>query len=165
MKLYYSLLLTLLLLTTSCGFHLRGSQDSGMSAISAIKLNDSSAPGIGTEVRSLLESSGTRISAADATAEYSLVLAEQYLNKAILSVSAITGKIEEYQLTLTVKMTVADKDQNELLSGQLIRITRDYAFDEEAVLGSATEQRILEQEMSRQAASQIIRRLAALTRN
>ena len=165
MKLYYSLLLSLLLLTSSCGFHLRGSQDSGMSAISAIKLNDNGAPGIGAEVRSLLESSGTRITAPDETAPYSLVLTEQYLNKAILSVSAITGKIEEYQLTLTVKMTVADKDQNELLSGQLIRITRDYAFDDEAVLGSATEQRVLEQEMSRQAASQILRRLAALTRN
>lgn len=165
MKLHYALLLALLLLTTSCGFHLRGSQGYGITGISSITVTDSGAPGVGTEVRSLLEASGTRIAPASDAADYSLVVSEQYMNKAILSVSAITGKIEEYQLTLTVKMTVTDKDRNELLSGQLIRITRDYAFDDEAVLGSVTEQRVLEQEMSRQAASQIIRRLAALTRN
>jgi LPS-assembly lipoprotein len=165
MKLYYSLLLALLLLTTSsCGFHLRGSQGYSVSGLETISLTDNSAPGVGAEVRSLLEASGTRIAPAGETGVYSLVVSEQYVNKAILSVSAITGKIEEYQLTLSVKMTLTDADQNELLSGQLIRITRDYAFDDEAVLGSVSEQRVLEQEMSRQAASQIVRRLAALTR-
>jgi LPS-assembly lipoprotein len=164
MKLHYSLLLALLLLTTSCGFHLRGSQPGKATAISSIAISDISAAGVGTEVKALLRAYGTSITASVDDAEFGLQLADQLLNKTVLSVSAIDGKVEEYQLTLTVRMTVTRADKTELLTGQQIRVTRDYAFDDDAVLGSVSEQRLLEQEMTRQAASQIIRRLSALTR-
>lgn len=163
MKLQFSLLLLALLLTSSCGFHLRGSQSATSTTIARIAINDASATGVGNEVKIQLNDAGTTIVASPDGTEFTLSLAEQLLNKSVLSVSAITGKAEEYQLVLTVKMTVTGADQTELLSGQQIRITRDYAFNDEALLGSVSEQRLLEQEMIRQAASQIIRRLNALT--
>lgn len=162
MKIHYSLLLALLL-TTSCGFHLRGSQTGTAIEIASIAVSDTTATGVGNEVRALLQGYGTTIAASPSEAEFGLQLTDQLLNKSVLSVSPIDGKVEEYQLTLTVRMTVTDASRTSLLSGQQIRVARDYAFDDEAVLGSVSEQRILEQEMIRQAASQIIRRLAALS--
>lgn len=162
MKLHYILLLTLVLLTASCGFHLRGSLP-GSTTIDSVSINDATASGVGAEVKALLEASGTDILPSPDNG-YGLRLTDQLLNRSVLSVSAVTGKVEEYQLTLTVGMTVTDPDGNELLSGQQIRVTRDYAFDDAAVLGSVTERRVLEQEMIRQAASQIVRRLNALAR-
>jgi LPS-assembly lipoprotein len=164
MKLHDYLLLAFLLLTTSCGFHLRGSESGTAIDISSITVSDASAVGVGNEVKALLQAYGTTIAASTSEAEFGLQLTEQLLSKTVLSVSPIDGKVEEYQLTLTVRMTVTDTNQTSLLSGQQIRVARDYAFDDEAVLGSVSEQRILEQEMIRQAASQIVRRLAALSR-
>lgn len=161
-KLHSTLLLILVLSISACGFHLRGSQSVTTTAISGITISDAAAPGVGNEVRTLLETLGSTIVTDTDEAEYNLHLAEQLLDKSVLSVSAVTGKVEQYQLTLTVRMTVTDADQAELLSGQQIRITRDYAFNDQAVLGSVSEERVLEQEMVRQAASQIVRRLNAL---
>ncbi len=162
MKLQFSLLLAVLLLTSSCGFHLRGSQAVTTTAINGIAISDAAAAGVGNEVRTLLQTLGSTIITNADEAEYNLYLTDQLLNKSVLSVSAVTGKVEQYQLTLTVRMTVTNADQEDLLSSQQIRVTRDYAFNDAAVLGSVSEQRVLEQEMLRQAASQIVRRLNAL---
>ncbi len=162
MKLQFSLLLAVLLLTSSCGFHLRGSQTVTTTAINGIAISDAAAAGVGNEVRTLLQTLGSTIITNADEAEYNLYLTDQLLNKSVLSVSAVTGKVEQYQLTLTVRMTVTNADQEDLLSSQQIRVTRDYAFNDAAVLGSVSEQRVLEQEMLRQAASQIVRRLNAL---
>lgn len=129
-----------------------------------ITIDDISASGVGTEVRALLEAAGTNVNPETAATAWRLNLREQLLNKSVLSVSPVTGKVEEYQLTLTVRMSVQDAGNTELLAGQSIRVSRDYAFDDEAVLGSVSEQRVLEQEMIRQAASQVVRRLDALAR-
>ena len=80
-------------------------------------------------------------------------------------VNAETGKVEEYQLTLTVRMSVVDGEDNEIISGQSIQVARDYPFDEQSVLGSIAEQRVLEREMIRQAAAQIVRRLDSVVRD
>ncbi len=74
----------------------------------------------------------------------------------------MTGKVEEFQLSMSVRITITDSENNELISNQLIRVNRDYAFDERTVLGSETERAQLIDEMSRQTASQIIRRLVTV---
>jgi len=165
MKLYTALLLTAILLVSSCGFHLRGSQPASASNLSRIVLTDSDASGVSNEVRILLESSGTVISGTSPAPGYTLHLSDQSITRSVLSVSAATGKVEEYQLVFSVRMSVTDAEKNEVLSSQPIRVAHDYAFNDEAVLGSVLEQRTLEQELTRQAASQIVRRLNAVTRD
>ena len=125
---------------------------------------DSNASDIGENVRSQLSLSGTQITDTSEAAEYALRLYAYNVNQSVLSVSAITGKVEEFQLSMSVRMTLSDSGNNELLSNQLIRVTRDYAFDERTVLGSETERAQLIDEMSRQTASQIIRRLVTVIR-
>lgn len=162
MKLRFSLLLVLLSLTTACGFHLRGSVP-GAEGPAAVVINSAGAPTVGDAVKTMLETGGTDTNPESKTA-YRLLLTDQAIDRSVLSVSPVTGKVEEYQLTLTVNMAITDAEGKDILTSQPIRIARDFAFRDEAVLGSVAEQRVLEQEMINQAAGQIVRRLTALTR-
>ena len=160
------ILLACCLLPAACGFHLRGTQvESVQAPVTRVALVDAAAEDVGREVRSLLETAGATVLSAPVGAPYTLLLSGQSLDRSVLSVSAETGKVEEYQLTLTVRMSVVDSEDNELVSGQPIQVARDYPFDEQSVLGSIAEQRVLEQEMIRQAAAQIVRRLDSVVRD
>lgn len=161
MKTHYFLLI-LIMLTASCGFHLRGSQTATVTGISSIAITNTTASETASAVTVQLEASGSTIVTVADKPEYYLQLSDQVINKSVLSVSPITGKVTEYQLTLTVNMSVTDANQAGLLTGQSIRVTRDYTFDDSAVLGSVADQHKIEQEMIQQAASQIVRRLGAL---
>lgn len=161
MKTHYFLLI-LIMLTASCGFHLRGSQTATVTGISSIAITNTTASETASAVTVQLQASGSTIVTGADKPEYSLQLSDQIINKSVLSVSPITGKVTEYQLTLTVNMSVTDANQAGLLTGQSIRVTRDYTFDDSAVLGSVADQHKIEQEMIQQAASQIVRRLGAL---
>jgi LPS-assembly lipoprotein len=165
MRLHNILLLMALLFVASCGFHLRGSQPGPTAGLSRITLTDANAASVSNEVRILLESGGMIVARENDLPGYRLHLADQAVTRSVLSVSPATGKVEEYQLTFSVLMSITDAQNNHLLTSQPVRIVRDYAFDDAAVLGSVQEQRMLEQEMTRQAASQIIRRLNAVTGN
>jgi len=160
----YALLLLVFVLS-SCGFHLRGSQPDIESDISRLYMTESAAAAVSNEVRSQLAIAGTVITPTSDGAEIILHLNDQSIQRSILSINPATGKVDEYQLTFTVTMSIADADRNDLLSNQVIRLVRDFAFDQDAVLGSVSEQRVLEEEMTRQAATQIIRRLNAVSRN
>ena len=94
-----------------------------------------------------------------------LRLEKEFFNRSVLSVSADTGKVEEYQLTLTVSLTLIDSKGKELIPGDEIRLVRDYTFDEDAVLGKFEEEKVLRDELVSQAASEIIRRLNAEARS
>jgi LPS-assembly lipoprotein len=158
------LLIFIFLMLNACGFHLRGSSQGGYSAISSLYILDSNASDIGENVRSQLSLAGTEITNSSESAQYALRLYGYNVNQSVLSVSALTGKVEEFQLSMSVRMTLNDQENNELLSDQVIRVTRDYAFDERTVLGSESERALLIDEMSRQTASQIIRRLVTVIR-
>ena len=160
------LMLPACLLLAACGFHLRGSQvQTAAPSVPGVALVDATAEQVGTAVRAQLEAAGIPVVQAMGGAAYSLHLSGQTLDRSVLSVSAETGKVEEYQLTLRVSMSVVDSIENEVISGQPIQVTRDYPFDEQSVLGAVAEQRVLEQEMIQQAATQILRRLETVTRD
>ena len=160
---YKLFILTLLLSVSACGFHLRGTQVNNQTKAYNLYVIDAGASSVGREVRTQLELSGTSLALASEGAEYTLQLFDQSVEQSVLSVSADTGKIEEYQIQLSVMMTLTDRDNTELLSNQPIQITRDYGFDEQAVLGSESERQLLLDEMTKQTATQIIRRLNTLT--
>ena len=158
------LILSSLTFVVSCGFHLRGSQAELSSDIRQLYLQTAGKNEITDEIRSQMQTSETRFLSSSEGAQLILNLANQSLKKTVLSVSPVTGKVEEYQLTFSVLMTVLDAEKNEIISNQAIQVTRDYTFDENAVLGTVTEEKALTDELTRQAATQIIRRLNAVTR-
>ena len=155
------LLICLLLLTTACGFHLRGSQFTDFD-IANIYVNPSSAPKLAKEVKSQLAGAGVTIASSIEDASYIVTLKEESFERSVLSVSATTGKVEEYQLVYKAKFDASKTDGGNLVNNDRIRASRDFTFDENAVLGKFSEEELLREELIRTAANQVLHRLQAL---
>jgi LPS-assembly lipoprotein len=154
-----------LLLLGACGFHLRGSLPRAEAdSVSSVYINERRAGDVAREVRAQLRAAEVTVAAAADTAEYILTLDNARVDRNVLSVSAQTGKAEEYQLLLTLRMSVR-RGEATLVDNELVEVARDYTFDEDAVLGKYSEEQVLEEEMTRRAADRIIRRLNAAARN
>lgn len=158
------MMICLLLLTTACGFHLRGSQTTDFD-IANIYINPSSAPKLSKEVKSQLSGSGVTMANSAKDAAYVITLKEERFDKSVLSVSAATGKVEEYQIVYNAKMDAAQPDGKSIVENDRISIMRDFTFDENAVLGKFSEEGLVQEDLIRSAASQVLRRLQALLRN
>jgi LPS-assembly lipoprotein len=150
------------ILAVSCGFHLRGSTPRAETELSRLYLAETGTSPVTDELRYMLEINGTTIVEERSQAEYRLSLENYNIEQTVLSVSPITGKAEEYQLQISVRVTLSGRDNKEIISNRLIRITRDYAFDDTAVLGSVTERDVLLNEMAKLAAAQIVQALNSL---
>jgi len=162
------LLVPLLLLITACGFHLRGSLPQTRfegNAISSIFVRASGSGNVANEVAARLKQAGVAVLPESGQAEYRLALANERLERDVISVSAETGKVEEYRLILSVRMSVSHRDDGLLLEGDTVEAARDYTFDEEAVLGAFSEEQVLREEMTRRLAAQVVSRLNATVRN
>ena len=164
MKTRQLMMICLLLLTSACGFHLRGSQTTDFD-ISNIYINPSSAPKLAKEVTSQLSGSGVSLANSTQDADYVITLKEERFDKSVLSVSAATGKVEEFQIVYNAKMDAVHTDGKSIVENDRIRVTRDLTFDENAVLGKFSEEGVVQEDLIRSAASQVLRRLQALLRN
>ena len=154
-------LLILMLVFTACGFQMRGSQSINSVSLTSLNLNSSSANDLSREVRSQLQLAGVEISNGS---EITLNLANETYQRTILTVSPNTGKVEEYLLTLTVLMSLDKAGTGDLLRNEMISVSRDFLYDEDALLGKASEENLLKETLRREAAVRIIRRLNAATR-
>ena len=155
------LLIHVLLLTTACGFHLRGSQTATIN-VDNIFINSSSAPALANEVKSQFNNAGTALATSSQNAAFIVTLKESRFEKSVLSVSATTGKVEEYQIVFQAKIDVMRADGTYIIENEKISAIRDFAFDENAVLGEFSEESIIQEDLIRRAASQVLRRLQAI---
>jgi LPS-assembly lipoprotein len=153
------LLIYFLLLTTACGFHLRGSQTTKIN-IDNIFITGGSA--LAKEVKSQFLNAGTSFAASSQEASYVITLKESRFEKSVLSVSPTTGKVEEYQVVFQAKMDAIRADGTYIIENEKIMVIRDFAFDENAVLGEFSEESIIQEDLVRHAANQVLRRLQAL---
>ncbi len=83
-------------------------------------------------------------------------------DREILSVDE-DGKVREYELILLVGIDVRNAEGKKILNNQKIRLTRDFLFDIDAVLGKSSEERKIYQEMREDVARLILYRMQAVT--
>ena len=152
------LLFVLLICVSACGFHLRGSQ-MGELGVSSINIESHGANRLASIVKTQLQIAGITITNTADEAEYILRLNNETFKRNVLSVSPSTGKVEEFELIYSAKMAVSRSDGTSVLPSDLIRVVRDFTFDEDAVLGKFTEERVLREDLTRSAASQVLQRL------
>lgn len=157
-----ALLLLPLILSAACGFHLRGSQLAKID-IDNIYIKDSGAPRLAGAVRMQLQSVGTTLAKSGAQASHIVILSDETLERKLLSVDALTGKAEEYELILTAKISIEKNDGTVLANNESLQIARDFTYDEDAVLGKFTEQEVIEEELLRRGASRVLRRVQIIT--
>jgi len=153
------LLIYFLLLTTACGFHLRGSQTTKIN-VDNIFINGNSV--LAEKVKSQFKNAGTSFATSPQNAAYIITLKESHFEKSVLSVSPATGKVEEYQMLFQAKVDAMRADGTYIIENENINVVRDFAFDENAVLGEFSEESIIQEDLIRRAASQVLRRLQAI---
>jgi len=147
---------------SGCGFHLRGSSaDFAGIEGKRIFLNQARAQLVGTQVRSQLDLAGATLADTPGEADYSVFLSNERLAREVLSVSPQTGKAEEYQLLFRVLLSIKTAGGETLVDEQQISLSRDFTYDEDAALGKFSEEQLLREELTREAADQVLRRLGA----
>ncbi|MFC4160477.1 LPS-assembly lipoprotein LptE [Chitinimonas lacunae] len=154
------LALALPLLLGACGFHLRGLGDSTPLAFRSLHLAASD-QGVGGVLRQQLKLRAdlTLQPTAD-QADAVLTIHDETVDKQVLSVNS-AGRVSEYQLTYRARfvLRIGGRDA---IAPTWISLRRDYAFDENNVLGKEAEEQLLIRDMRSDAAQQILRRLAAV---
>ncbi len=160
--------LLLAALVQGCGYQLRG-QALQVKAQAQARTQDgyqvhvSAAAGpLADTLTSQLVVSGIRLADGIKDADYVLTLSGEKFERQVVSVSPATGKVEEYLIVFSVRISISDAGGKDLVLGQLVRASGDYAFDEDAALGKFSEEETIREELLEQVAAQIIRRLNTL---
>jgi LPS-assembly lipoprotein len=147
-------------LLAGCGFQLRGAtQLSGRMAEPYLEFPDRYTP-FQRELVASLEAAGARLvpRREDATAVVRIHVDER--GRDVLSISA-RNTPQEYEVYYLVEYSV-HAGEEEILSRQRLRLTRDYAYDETAVLAKQHEESDLVEALARDLAVLVTGRLSAL---
>jgi len=149
-----------LALGSGCGFHLRG--QTPLPAVMARPYID--APdrytALYAALNAQLRAAGATPVATAAEASGVIRLHVDETGRELLSVTA-DNKPGEYEVYYDAEFSVAT-GATELLARQSVKLTRDYGYDESAVLAKEHEEQTLRVALADEIAALILRRLAAL---
>lgn len=153
-------LAALLSLLVSCGWRLQGT--SQLPELLATAYVDTQDPytDFNRALRASLIASGASIVEDRALATAVVRIRSDVSGQRVLSVSA-RNTPEEYQVYYAVQYSV-EGGGRELIAPDTIEMTRDYSYDETAVLAKQREQAMLREALARDLAGMVVRRLAAL---
>lgn len=154
----------LYLTLNGCGFQLRGASSVTLPPeLRVLRVSMGTGfPPLLIEVRNSLRVLGNVKLTEDATASVPVLnlLNEQSINE-VLSIDS-TGRINAYLLSYRVDFSLTGADGKSLLPVQAVKLQREYTFDRLNVLATEHQSEFLQNEMRRDAAQQILRRLASL---
>ncbi|NIR83674.1 MAG: hypothetical protein GWO05_10940 [Gammaproteobacteria bacterium] len=147
-------------LVAGCGYQLRGGFEIPES-LSPVEVRGGS-DDLRQRLTLFLTGGGARIAADADKAESILAVQDERLDERVLSVDSETGKAREFEVTYRVSFEMMRPDGSVLLPRRELNLVRNYVFDPNAVIGKSRERGVLEEEMRRDAAEQIVRTLARL---
>lgn len=150
-----ALLFTLLL--SACGFQLRGAADLSFKTvyIQGGKLS------ILRELKQSLKANGIQIVESAESAELLLELINEPYEKRILSLSG-KGVVREYELNYSVNFRTREPASPTWSAVQTVQSRRDFSYNDNALLGKAGEEEMLNKDMHTDAVREILRRLTAI---
>jgi LPS-assembly lipoprotein len=150
----------LVLLLAACGFHLQGR--ALVATIMKVTYVESDDPQTEFQrgLRRALTTTGAQLVEQRDRATAVLRISKDDTGQRVLSVSA-RNTPQEYEVYYTVIYSVAAGGR-ELLSPQTLSLTRNYSFDEQALLAKDEEAEILRQAMARDLVGIVMRRLSSL---
>ncbi|MEG2033956.1 MAG: LPS assembly lipoprotein LptE [Janthinobacterium sp.] len=159
------LAITLTMLLSACGFHLRGSNGSFMLPFATMYIGLPDSSPLAIDLKRYIRAVGsTEVvnlkDGADAVLEV-LSDPEKSRTKTILSLNK-NGRVQEYQLGYSINFRVLDKAGNQLLAPTTISLVRPITFNEAQLLAMETEETQLYRDMRNDMVQQIMRRLAAI---
>jgi LPS-assembly lipoprotein len=151
---------SILLGICSCGWQLQGTSPlSEVAAVTYIETDDRYSD-FYRALRERLRISGARLADQRADATAIVRIRQDESGQRVLTVSA-SNTPEEYEVFYRVEYSVSNQTQ-ELIAPQWVEFTREYSYDETAVLAKQKEQSILREALARDLAGSVVRRLSAL---
>jgi len=152
-------LLTLCVLITTCGFHLRGSTNF---QFSSLYIQSDSAKRIAQAVEQLLIDEKVTLAESPQDAQIILHLENEKYERRGQAISAVSGFLEEVELSLRVQIQVSQPDGKILRKKQEIELIRNASFDEKAILAKGLEEETIREELLNDIVAQIMRRLRSI---
>ncbi|HEU4516570.1 MAG TPA: LPS assembly lipoprotein LptE [Steroidobacteraceae bacterium] len=149
-----------LALLAGCGFHLRGQVPLPAAVASPYIETDDHYTPLYAALDERLRAAGAMPAADAASASAVIRLHLDETGRDLLSVTA-DNKPGEYEVYYAAEFSVAN-GATELLERKQVRLTRDYGYDESAVLAKEHEEESLRVALAGEIADLILRRLAAL---
>ncbi len=140
----------LLLVSTSCGYHLRRAIDLPEQYQNLYV--DGASPALKKQLRKLLKTSSAKLVSDPEQAGLVLHVIEDNMRQNVLSLST-TGKATEYEIYYVLTFELLDAEGNSLMPRDTIELSRDFFDDQsgDTVLGKAAEANTIRQEMYKQA--------------
>lgn len=153
----FAILLSFILLT-ACGWHLRGNLTLPQ-GLNRVYLDDEAdGEPLLNAVEELLTANDVEIAKNPAAAQLTIRLLSYDEERRVVAVGGNT-LVTEYELVDRGSFSVADGQGQVLLPASDLSVVRSYQFDRNNVLGMEQEERLIQEEMRRELAQQIIRRL------
>ena len=153
--------LFVLLFLTGCGFHLRGIEQLPVWLTQVAVLIEKADPEWGPLLRDQLQAAHVTIVDDPMKAPYWLIIQNESTEENIMSISSGSSP-RQYQLTYRVQFTLQRAQGSDIRPLTTILVTRPLTINNDRILGSHDEEDQLEHEMRRDAALQILYRLAPL---
>jgi LPS-assembly lipoprotein len=147
------------LLSTGCGFKLRGSQTLPIDTLYlALPVNSQ----LGAEITRVVRSStNARVVRERNTAQAVFELLAEQREREVLSVNA-QGRAREFQLRLLSTFRVVDPGGLELIGPTTLVARRDIAFNESELLAKESEEALLYRDMQSDLVRQMVTRLQGI---
>jgi len=141
-----------------CGFHLRGNYRLPAAMQTTYIASSQANSGLVRALKQSLKASNITISEQAIDTAATLTLSKETRNKRIISVDS-SGRAREYMLTSTVTFGVTKSAVDFNIEQQTIRISRNFIFDSQAVLGNQREESLLYEDLQQDLVRLILLRL------
>src|SRR6056297_402711 len=151
-------------LVSGCGFQLRGAANLPVEMSTTwVKVPDPSSA-FARELELLLRGNGVTIADGSGQGVAELRILRERITRRALSISG-DARVREFELVFELQFSLVDASGEPLLGPDTLRLERDFQFDEQEILGAATEEELLRENLRRSMAAALIRRLEAFGRN
>lgn len=150
-----------LLLSSACGFHLRGSVDVPEELRTVYVSGQNPGSAIVRNIKDSLRASGVTLTDKAADAPYTLFIKEEREEKRTISLNRVAAAAE-FQIRRFVSYEIQDRLRRQLSGPHELINERNFQNDINNVVGKRDEERLIREEMQRALAQQIIRRYQSL---
>jgi len=151
------------LILAGCGFQLRGQSSLPPEMAETLVRFPDETTEFARELRLLLRANDVRLADAPGEGVAELRILQDRISRRALTISA-DARVREFVLVFDLRFSLTDAEGNALLTNESLRLERDFQFDEQEILGAATEEEMLRDDLRRAMARALIRRLEAFGR-
>ncbi|MFP4208267.1 MAG: LPS assembly lipoprotein LptE [Wenzhouxiangella sp.] len=149
------------LMLAGCGFQLRGeARLPEVMASTWLVVPDVNSE-FARELALRLQADGVELSERPKSGSAVLQIHSERLRSQPLTISG-QARVREFLLVFELDFELRNADDEPLIRRETLRLTREYSFDEQAILAASREEEFLRDDLRRAMAAQVIRRLEAV---